>query len=340
MANNAEAVLKDLKAGKYAPVYFLQGDESYYIDLISGYIEKNCLSESEKGFNQTVLYGKDVQMNVIMQHARKFPMMSERQVVIVKEAQDISDLGKEAGDKLLEAYLKNPLPSTILVFCHKNKTLDARKGIAKKIKDHAILIDSKKLYDNKLPDWVNTYFTNKGYKVNPKVTVMLSDFIGNDLNRLANEIDKLLINLKEGQQVNEELVEKYVGISKEYNVFELQKALAYKDVLKANRIINYFEANPKNNPLIPVIAVLYSFFSKTFLVHTAASKSESNLAKLLQVNPFFVKDYLAASKSYPAGKARNIIHYIREADLQVKGITGGGTSEGQILRELVFKILH
>ncbi|MFN6943955.1 MAG: DNA polymerase III subunit delta [Cytophagaceae bacterium] len=335
-----EAVLKDLKAGKYAPVYFLQGDEPYYIDLISDYIEDHCLDETEKGFNQTIVYGKDININTILQHARKFPMMSERQVVIIKEAQDISDLGKEAGDKQLEAYLQNPLPSTVLVFCHKYKTLDGRKPLVKKLKDQAVFIESKKLYDNKIPDWVTNYFSSQGHKVHPKVAALMADFIGNDLNRMSNEIDKLLINVKADQEITEELVEKYVGISKEYNVFELQKALGTKDLLKANRIVNYFEANPKNNPLIPVIAVLYSYFSKLFLVHTASDKSDGNLSKILQVNPFFVKDFTVAARNFPIGKLVNIIHYLRESDLQVKGVKGGSVTEGQILRELVFKILH
>lgn len=340
MAATPESVIKDLKSNKYAPVYFLQGEEPYYIDFISDYIEKNCLQEFEKSFNQTILYGKDVNMNTIMQNAKKFPMMADRQVVIVKEAQEISDLGKEAGDKQLDAYVKSPLASTVLVFCHKYKSLDARKAISKTLDKFAVVVNSKKLYDNQLPDWVSSYFSQKGFKINPKAALLLSENIGNNLDRLANESDKLLINLKDKVEIDENLIEKYVGISKEFNVFELQKALVKKDVYKANLIINYFEANPKNNPVIPIIVVLFNFFSKLLLVHAAEDKSEGNLSKLLQVNPFFVKDYLFGAKAYPLNKTMNIIHFLREADLRAKGVDTANISEGQILKELVFKILH
>ncbi len=340
MAASPESVIKDLQNRKYAPVYFLQGEEPYYIDLISDYIEKNCLSESEKGFNQTVLYGKDVNMNTILLNAKRFPMMSERQVVIVKEAQEISDLGKEAGDKQLDAYLQNPLPSTILVFAHKYKSLDGRKGLAKTMDKFAILVNSKKLYDNNLPEWVVGYLSGKSYKVSQKAAIMIADYIGNNLSRIANEMDKLLINLKPGEEVNEDLVEKHVGISKEYNVFELQKALITKDVLKANRIVNYFDANPKNNPLIPIVTVLFNFFSKLLVLHGTENKAEGNIAKELGVNPYFAKDYITAGRAYSVGQVARIIHAIRQADMASKGIDSVSSSEGQILKELVFKILH
>ena len=340
MASTPEKVLQDLKGGKYAPVYFLQGDESYYIDTISDFIENNCLSEAEKGFNQTVLYGKETPMNVILNNAKRFPMMSERQVVIVKEAQEIPDLGKEIGDKMLEAYVQNPLPSTVLVFCHKYKTLDGRKSLGKTVDKFAVLVTTKKLYDNKSPEWVTNYLREKGFKITMQAAVLISESIGNDLNRLANEIDKLLINIPKGTEVNEDLVEKNVGISKEYNVFELQKALIQKDVLKANRILKYFDANPKDNPLIPIVTVLFNFFSKILLVHAASNKTESNLVKLLQVNPYFVKDYTKAATAYPPLKVINIIHYLREADLKSKGINTMSADSGEILKELIFKILH
>ena len=340
MAASADSVIKDLRDKKYAPVYFLQGEEPYYIDLISDFIEKNCLGESEKGFNQTVLYGKDVNMNTILLNAKRFPMMSERQVVIVKEAQEISDLGKEAGDKQLEAYLQNPLPSTVLVFAYKYKSLDGRKGLAKTVDKFAVLVNSKKLYDNQLPEWVAGYLSHKNYKLSQKGAVMVADYIGNNLSRIANEMDKLLINVKNGEEVTEELIEKHVGISKEYNVFELQKALINKDIVKANRIVNYFEANPKNNPLIPIVTVLFNFFSKLLVLHGTENKSEGNIAKELQVNPYFVKDYITAARVYSVGHVAKIIHYVRQADNASKGIDSVSSSEGQILKELVFKILH
>ena len=340
MAASPDSILKDLKSSKYSPVYFLQGEEPYYIDLIADLIEKNCLNESEKSFNQTILYGKDVNTNTILLNAKKFPMMSERQVVIVKEAQEVSDLGKEAGDSQLNAYIQNPLPSTVLVLCYKYKTLDARKTLAKNLDKFAVLVNSKKIYDNQVPDWVTAYISQKGFKVNNKASVLLAEFVGNNLSRLANEIDKLLINLKEGQEVNEDLIEKYVGISKEFNVFELQQALIKRDVYKANQIVKYFEANPKDNPIIPILSVLFNFFSKLLQVHAAENRTEGNLAKMLSVNPYFVKDYISGARTYPFPKVVNIIHYLRQADLYSKGVDATNMKEGQILKELVFKILH
>lgn len=340
MASTPESVLKDLKANKYAPVYFLQGDEPYYIDLISDYIEKYCIQEHEKSFNQTVLYGKDTNTNTVLQHAKKFPMMAERQVVIVKEAQELSDLSKEAGEKFLNAYIQNPLPSTVLVFCHKYKTLDGRKSLGKNMDKFSVLVTTKKMYDNQLPEWITNFFTDKGFKIHPKAALLLAENIGNDLSRLANESEKLLINLKDKKEVDEALVEKYVGISKEYNVFELQKALTNRDVVKANKIINYFEANPKNNPIIPTLAALFGFFNKILLVHGLDDKSDGSIAKTLGVNPFFAKDYSSAARSFPVQKTINIIHYLHEADLRSKGIGSNSMEEGQIMKELVFKILH
>lgn len=340
MTHSPESVLADIKDNKYAPVYFLQGEEPYYIDLISDAIEKNALKEAEKGFNQIIMYGKDAEVNKIITNARRYPMMSERQVVIVKEAQEIPDLNKEEGQRLLESYIKNPLPSTILVFAHKYKTLDGRKSLAKTVKDGAVLVTTKKLYDNKIPGWITNYVKAKGYTIDMKATQMLADFIGNNLSSLSNEIDKILINLKESTSINAAIVQRFVGISKEYNVFELQKALGVRDVVKANQIVNYFEANTKNNPIIPVIAVLYAYYSKLLQIHHTKDKSEKNIAALLQLNPFFVKDYLIAVRNYPLQKVIENIHHLRKADLQSKGIDTAGIAEGQLLRELVFKLSH
>ncbi len=340
MASTPDSVLKDLKANKYAPVYFLQGDEPYYIDLISDFIEKNCISESEKSFNQTVLYGKETTVNTVLQNAKKFPMMAERQVVIIKEAQELPDLNKEQGEKFLNAYIQNPLPSTVLVFCHKYKNLDGRKSLGKNIDKFCVLVNTKKIYDNQLPEWIAKIFAEKGAKINNKATQLLIENIGNDLSRMANEIDKLLINLKDKKEVDESLVEKYVGISKEYNIFELQKAFSNRDAVKANRIINYFEANPKNNNIIPSLAALFGYFSKVLLVHGLDDKSDGSVAKTLGVNPYFAKDYQAAARAFPVQKAINVIQYLHEADLRSKGIIGNSMEPGQIMKELVFKILH
>ena len=340
MAQTADSVLKDLLAGRYAPVYFLQGDEPYFIDKIAGFIEKNTLSETEKGFNQMVMYGKDVDVATILNNARRFPMMADRQVVIVKEAKDIQDLNKQEGQTMLENYVKNPQPSTVLVFCHKYKTLDGRKALTKSLDKHAVFVTTKKLYDNQVPDWITQYVMEKGFSIERKAAFMLTEYIGNDLERLANEIDKVLINFQEKVQIDAALIQKYVGISKEYNVFELQKALTVRDVVKANRIIQYFESNPKNHPVIPMIAMLFGFYSKLLLIYHSGEKSEAGVARLLKINPFFAKEYMVAIQKYSLPLVIRNISFLRKADLQSKGIESGGLTEGQLLKELVFKLLH
>ena len=336
----AQQILNNLKAGQYAPIYFLQGEEPYYIDLISDEIEQNALDESAKGFNQIILYGKDVRMSDVLNNAKRFPMMSDRQVVIVKEAQSIIDFGKETGDKMLMLYLENPLPSTILVFCYKHKKLDGRKAMFKTFEKHAVLLTTKKLYDNQVPDWVRNYFVQKEFKITDKGVYMLAEFIGNNLERLSNEIDKMLINFKEKVEIDDHIIQKFVGISKEYNAFELQKAVVMREIVKANKIINYFESNPKNNPVIPIISILYAFFSKLMVVHGTSDKSDNNLASTLKVNRFFVRDYLTAARNYPVNKVVSVIHDLRHADLQSKGVGAANLPDGQILKELIFKIMH
>lgn len=339
-ALTADEILQKLKQKQYAPVYFLQGEEPYYIDLISDYIEKNALSEMDKGFNQVVLYGKDTDVLTILSQAKRYPMMAERSVVIVKEAQSILDIEKENGIKALEAYLQNPLPSTVLVFAFKHKLLDGRKSLSKTMNKHAVMLTTKKLYDNQIPAWINNYIKDKKLQISPKAVQMLAEYIGADLSRQANEIDKLTINLKEGQTIDDKLVQENIGISKEYNIFELQTAIINQDALKANRIINYFEANPKANPLIPNLNLLFSFFSKVLTGFFAEDKSDGGIAKTLGVSPYFAKDYLNAMRTYNFQRTRQIIHFIRIADLQSKGIVGGNMSDGAILKELIFKILH
>ncbi|WP_226389472.1 DNA polymerase III subunit delta [Penaeicola halotolerans] len=340
MPSTPQDVLKDLKAGKYAPVYFLQGDEPYYIDLISNYIEKHALQEHEKGFNQIIMYGKESPMSTILNNAKRFPMMADRQVVIVKEAKEIPDLNKEQGQTLLEAYLKNPMPSTILVFAHKYKTLDGRKAVAKIIDKTAILVNSPKLYDNKIPQWIEDYLKEKSYKADPRAVQMLADAIGNNLERLANEIEKILINFEGPIEITPEHVQQFVGISKEYSVFELQKALSFKDAFKANQIIQYFSQNPKANPIIPVISMCFNLFTKLLLIHHASDKSERNIANLLGVNPFFVKEYMVAARNYPIHQVVDKIGFIKEADLRSKGVDSGDMEPSEVLKELVYKLLH
>ena len=340
MPQSSSQVLQSLKKGQYAPVYFLQGDEPYYIDLIADHLEKNAIPEHEKGFNQIMMYGKDVSMNAVITNARRFPMMAEKQLVLVKEAQEIQDFNKADGIKLLEAYLQKPVPSTLLVFCYKYKALDNRKALTKLIDKNAVLVNTKKLYDNQIPDWINNYVSENGYDITPKATFMISEFVGNNLERISNEIDKVLVNLNDTKQITESHVEQYIGISREYNVFELQKALTNKNVARANQIINYFAANPRANPVLPIIAMLFSFFSKLLVAHHTKDKSDQNLASVLKINPFFVKEYKLALNNYQLGKVINNIHHLKNADLQSKGVEVGTVNEVQILKELVFKLLH
>lgn len=343
MPQSPEAVLSSLRKQEFAPVYFLQGDEPYYIDQIADYIEAHALSEHEQGFNKMVMYGKDVEFSSVLNNAKRYPMMSERQVVIVREAQDITDLNHKTGQQQMEAYLKNPMPSTILVFCFKYKTVDGRKTLGKLLDKYAILVESKKMYDNQLPDWIARYVKDKGYQIDEKAVKMLADYIGNNLERLTNEIEKVLINYRQGDEegkITPAIIQKYIGISKEYNVFELQKALAMKDVLKANRILKYFEANQKANPIIPIIALLFTFYSKLLLVHQASDKSERGVAAVLKINPFFAREYKVASVNYPLPKVIQNIHHLRLADQYAKGIDNQVGSEPQILKELVFKLMH
>jgi len=339
MAQSPEAVLKDLKQKKYAPVYFLQGDEPFHIDKITAYIEENVLTAGEKGFNQVVMYGKDVSMDMVMANAKRYPMMSDKQVVIVKEAQDIQDLGKEQGQKLLDAYLKNPLPSTILVFAHKYKSIGRNKTLGKTIDQFAVMVNSKKLYDNQLPEWIQSYIESKGFTIDQKARHMLAENIGNNLERLSNEIDKMLINLKDKVTINEHLIQKYIGISKDYNIFELQKAISYRNVFKANQIVTYFAANPKEHPLILTISSLFTYFSKLLLLHHSKDKSDTGLSQALSVNKFFIKEYIQAGKNFPLAKVINNIHYLRQADLQSKGVHAN-LDDTAILKELIFKLLH
>lgn len=340
MAHSPEAVLKDLKAKKFAPIYFLEGDEPYFIDLITDFIEKNAIAEHEKGFNQLIMYGKDSPVNVILSNARKFPMMAERQVVIVKEAQSIPDLGKEDAQKLLLSYLNNPLPSTILVFAHKHKKLDGRSSLKKELDKKSIYVNSEKVKDWLLTGWVESYFKDLGHQIDAKAAQLLADSIGNNLEVITNEVGKMLINFPEPTKFTPDHISKYIGINKEYNNFELTKAIGYKDIIKANQIIHYFIQNPKAHPVIPIFSLLYNYFSKIALVHRAGPMPDNQLAGVIGINPYGLKEYLAASKNYKLGKVIEVFGYIKEADLRFKGVDSGSMDEGEILRELVYKILH
>jgi DNA polymerase-3 subunit delta len=340
MSQTASQIINDLKSGRYALVYLLQGEEPFEIDQISSFIESNALPEEQKGFNQIIMYGKDSKIPDIISNARRFPMMHDRQVLIVKEAQELGDFGNEAAQKLLLGYLEQPVPSTVLVFCHKRKNLDRRGVVYKAFKKSATILETKKLYDNQVPSWIESYMAGKKVSSTPKAVQMLANNIGTNLERLSHEIDKMLININDGETIDEHVVEKYVGISREYNAFEFQNALVHHDFEKANRIINYFDSNWKNSPIYMLIGILFSFYSKVLIVHQAEDKSQKGLASALRTNPFFVRDYMTAARNYSLPKVIRNIKYIKEADLQIKGISAPRLPEGQIMRELTFKLMY
>jgi len=328
-------IADDIKNKKLKPIYFLQGDEPYYIDKISDLIAQSVLTEEEKSFNQVVLYGGDVTINEVISQAKRYPMMADYQVVIVKEAQQ---LAKKIED--LASYVEQPLPSTILVICYKYKTLDGRKKLAKLIKKNGVLFEGKKLYDNQIPDWIRRILAGKSYKIEDKAALMLTEFLGTDLSKINNELDKLITLLPKGSTISALAIEENIGISKDYNVFELRNAIGVRDVVKANKIINYFAQNPKTNSLSATITMLFSYFTQLLLVHGLPDKSKENIARVLKVNPFFVSQYLTAAKNYPMRKVAQIISYLSDADAKSKGIGAQALTEGDILKELLFKILH
>lgn len=331
-----EQIVSDLKNKIYKPIYFLSGEESYYSDIITKYIQDNALSETEKAFNQTIIYGKDTEISTVINTAKRYPMMANYQVVIVKEAQNIKDI-----DDLVH-YASNPLKSTILVINYKYKTLDKRKKLYKVINDNCVLLESKKLYDNEVPQWINAYLRNKNRTIDPGAGMLMTEFLGNDLSKIANELDKLIITLPDGEyNITSAHIERNIGISKDYNNFELHKALTQKNVLKANRIVNYFSQNPKDNPLTLTLSSLYHFYSKVLIYHFIKNKTDKrNVALALKVNPYFVSDYENAAKKYNPKKVVEIIALLREYDLRSKGYNNVNTPDGELLKELVYKILH
>ena len=336
----ARKILTDLKAKKYAPIYLLQGEETYYIDLITNYIEQYVLSDSEKGFNQVILYGKESPVNIILTHAKRFPMMSERQVVVVREAQEIPDIGKEQGQKLLLDYFARPLTSTLLVLCHKYKTLDKRKELGKKAEQLTLSATFKKPYENQLPEFVNEYLHSKGFSMEDRGVQVVCESIGNDLSRLSNEIDKMLIGKPNGEKITADFVLSSVGMTREYNIFELQKALIGKDIYKTFKIADYFASNTRKNPLIMVVAFLFSFYSKLLLAAATSSTTEAELVSSLKISPFAARDYSSALRNYSLSKIIENITLLKEADLKLKGVNSGSEDEGQILMELVVRLIH
>ncbi len=331
-----EEIARDLKERRYKPVYYLMGEEAYYIDRIADYIAETALTETEKEFNQTVLYGGETDISTVINAAKRYPMMAEHQVVIIKEAQNVKNIEE------LSFYLQKPQPSTILVICHKHGVLDRRKKLAAEIEKVGVLFESKKVKDAQLPGWIASYLKRKSVEIEPKAAEMMAEFIGSDLSRMAGELEKLIITLPAGsQRITPLQIERNIGISKDYNNFELKNALLARDVLKANRIIKYFEENPKANPLQVTLAMLFNFYANLMLAYYAPEKSEQGIAAQLGLrSPWQARDYMQAMRLYSGVKVMQIIGEIRQCDAMSKGVGNSSMSDGELLRELVFKILH
>jgi DNA polymerase-3 subunit delta len=335
MAVTYEEIMADLKNRIFKPVYFLAGEEPYYIDLITEYIQEKVLPEDEKAFNQIILYGDDTNISSIIDTARRFPMMASHQVLIIKEAQSL----KKIEDLII--YLEKPLLSTILVFSYKYKTIDKRTKLFRTLESHGVYFESARVRDYLIPAWIERYLMLKGIKTDPSASAMLTEYLGTDLHKIVNELDKLIITLPATKpSITTALIEKNIGISKDYNNFELQKAIGEKNILKANMIVHYFANNPKDNPITLAIASLFGFFSKLLTYHYLTDKSKNNVAAVLKVNPFFVKEYENSATKYNVSKTVQIISLLRTYDLKSKGCGDPGTEPGELLKELVYRILH
>jgi DNA polymerase-3 subunit delta len=328
-------IVNDIKSGNIKPIYFLMGEEPYYIDKLSDYIEEKVLTDEEKGFNQTVLYGRDVSIEDVVSTAKRYPMMAERQVVIVKEAQDLI----RTIDKL-ESYAENPMPSTVLVFCYKYKTLDKRKKLTKLLAKNGVVYESKKLYENQVGDWIKRVLSGKKYAIEPKASAMLVEFLGTDLSKINNELEKLQIILPAGTTINPKHIEENIGFSKDFNVFELRKALGERNQLKAYTIAENFAQNPKDNPMVVTTSLVFGFFIQLLKYHGLKDKNPKNVAAVLGVNPFFLKEYDVALKNYPMKKVSQIIGALRDIDVKSKGVGTNALSQSDLLREMLYKIFN
>ena len=326
-------LITDIKGGKIAPIYFLLGEEAYYIDMISDYIESYVLAEEEKGFNQMVLYGKDVSIQDIVSNAKRYPMMAERQVIIVKEAQNLIKTIEQLVD-----YAKNPQPSTVLVFNYKYKSLDKRKALYKTLSKSAIVFESKKIYEDKIPSWIQNYLSAKKITITPKAALMLSEFLGNDLSKIANELNKLEIVVGAQREITPEIIEENIGISKDFNNFELQKAIGHLDHKKAYQIVNYFSQNSKQHPFVLTISILYLYFKKLMTLHTVRDRNPGTVAKALGVNPYFVNEYIAVSRNFPMRRISGVLETLRKYDAKSKGV-GANLSPRDLYNELIYNIL-
>ncbi|MCG9973220.1 DNA polymerase III subunit delta [Christiangramia crocea] len=333
--DEARQIVNDIQKGNIKPLYFLMGEEPYYIDRISDFIEESILTEEERGFNQMLIYGRDTSIDDIVSNAKRYPMMAERQVVIVKEAQDLSRTIEKLAD-----YAENPQPTTVLVVCYKYKKIDKRKKLYKAIAKNGLVFEGKRLYENQVGNWIIKTMKSRGYGISPKAAQMLVEFLGTDLGKIDNELQKLQLICEAGTSISPEIIEENIGISKDFNNFELRNAIGVRDSLKAHRIVNYFAQNPKDNPLVVTISLLFSFFSQILQYHGLADKSKGSVAKQLGVNPYFVNDYVVAARNYPMKKVSRAISLLQETDVKSKGVGAANVSHGDLLKELLVKIMN
>lgn len=329
-------LMKDLQARKFAPIYYLMGEESYYIDKVSDFIAGNVLAEEERDFNQTVVFGSDVSIQQVVEYAKRYPMMAERQVVIVKESQGIKSM------EMLEQYIQKPMPSTVLVFCHKNGSLDKRKKVATLLtkSDAAVVFESKKLKDTELPAFIMSYLSEQDIKIDNKSVHIIAESIGSDLNRMTSELDKLKIGLPDDRTITPEIVEQKIGVSKDFNAFELRNAIVTKNVFKANQIIDYFDKNPKAGSIYNMIPLLFQYFANLMQAHYAPKKDDRSLGEWLGISPWMAREYVSGMKMFSAMKTLQIIAKFREVDAKSKGLDNPNTSASELMKELVFFILH
>lgn len=331
---NHQKILADISARKFSPIYFLCGEEPYYIDLICQALEKQVLKEEEREFNQNVYYGLDVDVSDIIAEARKYPMMAEYNVVIVREAQLLKNIDN------LEVYFSNPVKSTILVLCYKNKKLDKRKSGYKALQKNGTYYENKKLYENQIPDWINAHLGQAGYHISVRNALMITEFLGSDLSNISNELGKIILNLPQGATITEDVIEEYIGINKEYNSFELNNALGHRNIVKTNRIINYFGRNEKKYPMPLIMGNLFTHFSKIIKFHYVQGKPRAEQAAFVGVHPFFLKDYEIASRNYTLKKLVDIVDILHNYDLKSKGVGSSNPSNSELMKEMVYLILH
>ncbi len=331
---SAEKIIADWKKKQFKPIYWLEGEEPFFIDQVVNYAEHHILTEAEAGFNLTIFYGKDADWASVVNACMRYPMFAERQVVLLKEAQQMRDLEK------LENYIENPLPSTIFVVSHKEKKVDGRGKLAKLLKQKGEVLSTKKMYENQVPEWADKMVQQHGLTITQKALFLLVDHIGNDLSRIQNEIEKLAVNLGARKSISEDDIENFIGVSKEFNVFELQAAIAQKNLSKAIRIIQYFEANPKAGPIQMILPALYNFFSKVYMVYSVGSQDEKTIASALGVNPYFAKDYLGAARKYDFQGVEKILLLLHQYNLRGLGVNDGNTSDAGLMKEMAVKMMY